>query len=44
MGGIIGDPLFFERAEKIAYNSIAGAANKAMTAHNYLSQPNEMQV
>eukprot|EP01116_Phalansterium_solitarium_P013518 TRINITY_DN30900_c0_g1_i1.p1 TRINITY_DN30900_c0_g1~~TRINITY_DN30900_c0_g1_i1.p1 ORF type:complete len:747 (-),score=282.91 TRINITY_DN30900_c0_g1_i1:136-2376(-) len=42
IGDILGDPIFFERAEKVAYNAIPATMTKDMWAHQYLQQSNEM--
>ncbi len=39
---ILGDPVFAERAEKLAYNSLPATITSDMWAHQYLQQGNEM--
>lgn len=43
LGDVLGDALFFDRAERAAYNALPGAMTKDQSAHNYLSQANEVQ-
>ncbi len=40
-GEVIGDALFFERAEKVALNALPAATTKDMLARVYLQQSNE---
>lgn len=39
---IQGDPMFAERAEKLAYNALPATMTPDMWAHQYLQQTNEM--
>ena len=39
---IQGDPMFAERAEKLAYNALPATLTSDMWAHQYLQQTNEM--
>ena len=41
--GVAGDAAFYERAEKVAYNTLPAAYTKDMAAHPYLHQANEIQ-
>ena len=43
LGDILGDPVYFDRAERAAYNALPAAAPKDGSAHNYLSQANEVR-
>ena len=39
---ILGDPVFAERAEQLAYNALPATLTPDMWAHQYLQQSNEM--
>ena len=39
---ILGDPMFAERAEQLAYNALPATITPDMWAHQYLQQSNEM--
>ena len=39
---ILGDPIFAERAEQLAYNALPATITSDMWAHQYLQQSNEM--
>jgi DUF1680 family protein len=41
---VAGDPAFADRLEKIAYNALPGTFDKAMWAHQYDQQPNQVLV
>jgi hypothetical protein len=43
LGDVLGDPFFFDRVERVVFNALPAAALKNYSAHNYLSQANEMQ-
>ena len=43
LGDILGDAFFFDRVERAAFNALPGAMTKDQSAHNYLSQANEVQ-
>lgn len=43
LGDILGEPIFYDRAERAAYNALPGAMTKDQSAHNYLSSSNEVQ-
>ena len=39
---VLGDPSYFDRAERAAFNALPASATKDGSAHNYLSQANEV--
>jgi hypothetical protein len=42
LGDVLGDVEFFDRAERAAFNALPASATKDGSAHNYLSQANEV--
>jgi hypothetical protein len=42
LGDVFGDVSFFDRAELVAFNALPASATKDASAHNYLSQANEV--